>query len=144
MIVWDTNVVSELMRPEPNERVVVWADRQPASEVFVSAITLAELWYGIGRLPTGRRRHELAEVFDDMLTEDFEQRVLDFDAVAAAHYADLVVERERIGRPISMADAQIAATCRSHGATIATRNVDDFTDVGVDIVNPWTASRRFR
>ena len=140
MIVWDTNVVSELMRPDPNGQVVVWTDRQPVSEVFVSAITLAELWYGIGRLPTGRRRSELAEVFDDMLTEDFEQRVLDFDAVAAAHYADLVVERERIGRPISMADAQIAAICRSHGAAIATRNVDDFADVGVDVVNPWTAS----
>lgn len=140
MIVWDTNVVSELMRPEPHERVLVWADQQPVSEVFITAITLAELWYGIGRLPAGRRRNELAEVFDELLTEDFEQRVLDFDAVAAAHYADLVVERERIGRPISMADAQIAAICRSHGAAIATRNVDDFDDVGVEVVNPWTAS----
>ncbi len=82
----------------------------------------------------------LAEVFDEMLTEDFERRVLDFDGVAAVHYADIVVERERTGRPISMADAQIAAICRSHGATVATRNVDDFADVGVDIVNPWTAS----
>jgi predicted nucleic acid-binding protein len=140
MIVWDTNVVSELMRPEPHERVLVWADQQPVSEVFITAITLAELWYGIGRLPAGRRRNELAEVFDELLTEDFEQRVLDFDAVAAAHYADLVVERERIGRPISMADAQIAAICRSHGATIATRNVDDFDDVGVEVVNPWITS----
>lgn len=139
MIVWDTNVVSELMRPEPHERVVGWTDRQPVSEVFITAITLAELWYGIGRLPTGRRRNELVEVFDDMLTEDFAGRVLAFDDVAAAHYADLVVERERRGRPISMADAQIAAICRSHGATIATRNVDDFANVGVDLVNPWTA-----
>ncbi|MGA9276418.1 type II toxin-antitoxin system VapC family toxin [Ilumatobacter sp.] len=140
MIVWDTNVVSELMRPEPDELVVAWADRQSASEVFITAITLAELWYGIGRLPMGRRRNELAEVFDEMLTEDFERRVLDFDRVAAAHHADLVVERERIGRPISLADAQIAAICRSHGAAIATRNVDDFADVGVDIMNPWTDS----
>ena len=140
MIVWDTNVVSELMRPDPNGQVVVWADRQPASEVFITAITLAELWFGIGRLPIGRRRNELAEVFDDMLTEDFERRVLDFDRVAAAHYGDLVVDRERKGRPISMADAQIAAICRSHGATIATRNVDDFADVGVEVVNPWGAA----
>ena len=109
MIVWDTNVVSELMRPEPNGQVVAWTDRQPASEVFITAITLAELWYGIGRLPTGRRRSELAEVFDAMLTGEFEERVLDFDGVAAAHYGDLVAERERNGRPISMADAQIAA-----------------------------------
>lgn len=140
MMVWDTNVVSELMRPEPHELVVAWTDRQPVGEVFITAITLAELWYGIGRLPMGRRRNELAEVFDEMLTEDFERRVLGFDRVAAAHYADLVVERERMGRPISMADAQIAAICRSHGAAIATRNVDDFADVGVDIVNPWTDS----
>jgi len=140
MIVWDTNVVSELMRPDPNGQVVTWTDRQPVSEVFITAITLAELWYGIGQLPTGRRRNELAEVFDDMLTEDFERRVLDFDRVAAAHYGDLVVDRERKGRPISMADAQIAAICRSHGATIATRNVDDFADVGVEVVNPWGAA----
>ena len=139
MIVWDTNVVSELMCPDPNGQVVAWTDRQPASEVFITAITLAELWYGIGRLPISRRRSQLAEVFDEMLAEEFERRVLDFDRVAAAHYADIVVERERIGRPVSMADAQIAAICRSHGATIATRNVDDFADIGVVIVNPWTA-----
>jgi len=138
MMVWDTNVVSELMRPEPRQQVVVWADRQPVDEVFITAITVAELLYGIGRLPAGRRRNELSELLDGMLTEDFEHRVLAFDGVAAAHYADLVVERERTGRPISMADAQIAAICRSHGATVATRNVDDFADVGVDIVNPWT------
>jgi len=140
MIVWDANVVSELMRPKPSVHVVAWTDRQPVGEVFITAITLAELWYGIGRLPTGRRRNELAEVFDQVATEDFEGRVLAFDGVAAAHYADLVVDRERMGRPISMAGAQIAAICRSHGATIATRNVDDFADVGVDIVNPWIAS----
>jgi predicted nucleic acid-binding protein len=139
-MVWDTNVVSELMRPEPSEQVVEWTDRQPADEVFVTAITVAELLYGIGRLPTGRRRSELSELFDDMITQDFEQRVLAFDVVAAAHYADIVVERERAGRPISMADAQIAAICRSHGATVVTRNAGDFADVGVDIVNPWASS----
>jgi len=140
MMVWDTNVVSELMRPEPSEQVVEWTDRQPIDEVFITAITVGELLYGIGRLPTGRRRNALSELFDEMVTEDFERRVLAFDGVAAAHYADIVVERERVGRPISMADAQIAAICRSHGATVATRNVDDFADVGVDIVNPWTTS----
>jgi predicted nucleic acid-binding protein len=140
MIVWDTNVVSELMRPEPSAQVVEWTDRQSVDEVFITAITVAELLYGIGRLPTGRRRNELFESFEGMVTEDFERRVLPFDGVAAVHYADIVVERERIGRPISMADAQIAAICRSHGAAVATRNVDDFADVGVDIVNPWTDS----
>ena len=139
MMVWDTNVVSELMRPEPSVPMMEWTDRQPVDEVFITAITVGELLYGIGRLPAGRRRDQLAELFDDMIAEDFERRVLAFDGVAAAHYADIVVERELTGRPISMADAQIAAICRSHGATVATRNVDDFTDVGVDIVNPWTA-----
>ncbi len=140
MMVWDTNVVSELMRPEPSEQVVEWTDRLPVNEVFITASTVAELLYGIGRLPMGRRRNKSAEVFDEMLADDFARRVVAFDDVAAAHYADIVVERERLGRPISMADAQIAAICRSHGATVATRNVDDFADVGVDIVNPWTTS----
>ena len=140
MMVWDTNVVSELMRLEPSEQVVEWTDRQPIDEVFITAITVGELLHGIGRLPTGRRRNELSELFEEMVTEDFERRVLAFDGVAAAHYADIVVERERIGRPISMADAQIAALCRSHGATVATGNVDDFADIGVLIVNPWSAS----
>lgn len=140
MMVWDTNVVSELMRPEPSAQVLEWSDRQRVDEVFITAITVAELLYGIGRLPTGRRRNELSERFDEMIAGDFERRVLAFDGVAAAHYADLVVERERIGRQISMADAQIAAIGRSHGATLATRNVDDFADIGVDIVNPWTAA----
>ena len=140
MNVWDTNVVSELMRPEPSAQVVEWTDRQPVDEVFITAITVGELLCGIGRSPAGRRRRGLSQLFDDMVTEDFARRVLSFDGVAAAHYADIVVQRERMGRPISMADAQMAAICRSHGATLATRNVDDFADVGVDIVNPWTVS----
>ena len=139
-MVWDTNVVSELMRPEPSREVVAWTDRQPVDEVFTTAITVAELLYGVGRLPAGRRRDDLARVVDAMLRDDFERRVLAFDDVAAAHYAGLVVERERIGQPISMADAQIAAICRSHGAAVATRNVNDFAGVGVEILNPWTAT----
>jgi len=138
MIVLDTNVVSELMRPESLERVLRWTDTQPATELFLTAVTLAELLYGNGRLPDGRRRKMLADLLDEMVAEDFGQRILGFDDVAAAHYADIVVERERAGQPISTADAQIAATCRSHGATIATRNVDDFTGTGIDIVDPWS------
>ncbi len=140
MIVWDTNVVSELMRSEPAEQVVAWADHPTVDEVFITAITAAELLYGVGRLPTGRRRNELTEALDEMLKADFEGRILAFDHVAAAHYADLVLARERAGRPISMVDAEIAAICRSHGAAVATRNVADFADVAVDIVNPWTAA----
>ena len=139
MIVLDTNVVSELMRPKPLERVVIWIDAQPAAELFLTAVTLAELLYGVGRLPAGQRRPLLADALSDMVAGDFPDRILGFDEVAAAHYADIVVAREQAGQPISLADAQIAATCRSHGASIATRNVDDFADTGVVIVDPWSA-----
>ena len=137
MIVLDTNVVSELIRAAPSEFVVTWVDRQPAPEMYLTAITVAELLYGVARLPDGSRKADLAERIEAMLNEDFEQRVVSFDETAAAHYADIVVRRERAGRPIGMADAQIAATCRSHGAVLATRNMDDFSDTGVTIVNPW-------
>ena len=139
MIVLDTNVVSELMRPEPDEAVVAWVDRQVADDVFLTAVTLAELLYGVARLPQGRRRANLAAQLELMVSEDFDHRVAAFDEAAAAHHADIVVGRERAGRPISMADAQIAATCRSHDAVLATRNVDDFTGAGITVVNPWIA-----
>ena len=138
MIVLDTNVVSELMRGEPAGVVVEWVDRQPANDVYLTAVTLAEFLYGIARLPDGRRKTTLAELLDAMVADDFEHRVVAFDETAAAHYADIVVRRERGGRPISAADAQIAAICRSHDAVIATRNTSDFTDTGIPIVDPWT------
>ena len=137
MIVLDTNVVSELMRATPSEFVVAWVDRQPAAEVYLTAITVAELLYGVARLPDGSRKTDLTEGIAAMLSEDFEHTVIPFDETAAAHYADIVVRRERAGRPIGMADAQIAATCRSHGAVRATRNIDDFADTGVTVANPW-------
>ena len=139
MIVFDTNVVSELMRPEPAAAVVDWVDRQPAADVYLTAITVAELLYGVARLPEGRRKTDIAERVEAILSEDFEHRVVAFDETAAAHYADIVVRRERGGRPISTADAQIAATCRSHGAVLATRNVDDFAGASVSIIDPWVS-----
>lgn len=138
MIVLDTNVLSELARPRPDDRVVAWLDALPSTEVATTAITAAELLYGVARLPAGRRRAELTEVVQTVIHEDFDRRVLPFDVEAAAAYAIVVRDREAAGRPVSMADAQIAAVCRVLGATLATRNVDDFTDTGVDITNPWT------
>lgn len=138
MIVLDTNVVSELMRAAPAERVVDWVDRQSSIDLHLTAVCVAELFYGVARLPEGQRKIGLAEHIAAMLNEDFDHRVLPFDETAAAHYADIVVHRERVGRPISTVDAQIAATCRSHGAMLATRNVDDFTGTGIAIVDPWT------
>ena len=138
MIILDTNIISELMRREPAGVVVDWVDRQPAVELFLTAITLAELLYGIARLADGHRKSTLAEQLEVMVSDDFEHRVAAFDEPAAPHYADIAVRRERAGRPISVADAQIAAICRSHDAVLATRNIDDFTETGIHLVNPWT------
>ena len=138
MIVLDTNVVSELMRSVPAEQVVEWVDRQTSADVHLTAITVAELLYGVARLPDGQRKNDLAQHVEAMISDEFDHRVVAFDETAAAHYADIVVRRERSGRPISAADAQVAATCRSHGAVLATRNTDDFTDTGIAVVDPWT------
>lgn len=137
MIVLDTNVVSELMRGEPAEVVVEWVDRQPADDVYLTAVTLAELLYGIARLTDGRRKTTLAELLEEMTADDLEHRVAAFDETAAAHYAEVAARGERAGRPISAADAQIAAICRSHDAVLATRNTSDFVDAGITVVNPW-------
>ena len=138
MIILDTNVVSELMRPEPSPVVVDWVDRQTARELWLTAVTLAELLYGIGRLADGRRKTALARHLEAMVAEDFDHRIAPFDETAAAHYADIVVNRERAGRPISVADAQISAICRSHGGLLATRNTLDFVGTGIAVSNPWT------
>ncbi len=138
MIVLDTNVLSELMRRRPTARVVRWVDKQEASGLAITAVTAAELLYGVARLAEGARKTELAAAAAALVREDFADRVLPFDAVAAAHYAELVAERERQGRPVSVSDGQIAAICRCRSACLATRNVRDFSDVGIELVDPWT------
>ncbi|WP_027943188.1 type II toxin-antitoxin system VapC family toxin [Amycolatopsis taiwanensis] len=139
MIVLDTNVVSELMRREVDRNVLAWVDRYPAEHVFLTAITAAELLYGIARLPEGDRKNVLASRARGLLEEDFAGRVLAFTPDAAVVYAEIVVSRERQGRPISVADAQIAAICRLHGADVATRNVKDFADTGIAVLDPWVS-----
>lgn len=137
MIVLDTNVLSELMRIEAEPAVIDWLDRQEEALLVVTAVTVAELLYGIARLPDGRRKTGLRDAALKMLDEEFAERVLPFDENAAVHYAALVSQRERNGRPISMADAQIAAICRHNGATLATRNGKDFEGTGIVLANPW-------
>lgn len=137
MIVLDTNVVSALMRKDPEPGVVRWVDQFPADDVFITAITAAELEYGVARLPDGRRKRDLAVAVSELLTEDFQEQILPFEGDAAAYYAHIAASRERDGRPISMADAQIAAICRRHDARLATRNVNDFTGASVTVSNPW-------
>lgn len=138
-MVLDTNVVSELMRQAPEPGVVSWVDRFSAADVVVTAVTAAELMYGVARLPDGRRKQELHTEVEGLLNDDFRDQILPFDVPAATHYAEIVAARERAGRPIGMADAQIAAICRRWGTGLATRNVDDFADTGIDPVNPWDA-----
>ncbi|AGW95746.1 plasmid stability protein StbB [Ralstonia pickettii DTP0602] len=137
MIVLDTKVLSELMRGQPEPAVVDWLDRQAQDSLVITAVTVAELLYGIARLPDGRRKTGLQEAALQMLDQEFEDRVLPFDEDAAVHYAALVAQRERAGCPISMADAQIAAICRHHAAALATRNTKDFEGVGIVLANPW-------
>jgi predicted nucleic acid-binding protein len=139
MIVLDTNVISELMRAAPEAAVIEWVDRHADIDLFVTAITVAELLYGVARLPDGRRKSNLAISVERLIGEDFDHRVLPFDEPAAAHYGDIAASREHDGRPISGAEAQIAAICRSYGSTLATRNVDDFANTGITVVDPWTS-----
>lgn len=139
MIVLDTNVVSELMRPAPNPAVLAWVDAQPDRDLWLCSVAVSELLFGLARLPPGARRAQLTYAFEAMLTEDFSGRVLAFDLPAAVVYADLVAKRERDGQPVAMADAQIAATCLAYGAHLATRNVRHFEGLGLAWVNPWLA-----
>jgi predicted nucleic acid-binding protein len=139
VIVLDTNVVSELVRAAPDEGVLAWLDALPVTETATTAVTAAELLYGVARLPGGRRKAALEQAVRAMIDEDFRDRVEPFDRHAAAAYALVVADRDRLGQPISVADAQIAAICRARGATLATRNTKDFQDTGIELIDPWRA-----
>ena len=138
MIVLDTNVVSELMRPAPSPAVMSWASRRDAAALFFSAVGEAELRLGVATMPAGRRRNEIEEAIEAMLREDFTGRVLPFDSAAARTYAEIAASRRAAGRPVATMDAQIAAIARSKNMAVATRNTRDFTNTGVDLTNPWT------
>lgn len=139
MILLDTNVLSELMRPAPEPRVVQWLDACAEEEVLVSAVTAAEILLGIQLLPKGRRRDGLAELAGRMFEVDFSGRCLPFDADAAVAYAEIVAARTRIGSPISVEDAQIAAIARAGGLSLATRNIKDFSEIeGLRVIDPWS------
>lgn len=136
MIVLDTNIVSALIGDRSDRAVVTWLDAVPEA-VGVTSVTAAELRLGVALLPSGRRRDRLRVDVETMLTEDFEGAVLAFDDAASEAYAEVVAGRRRLGRPVGVLDAQIAAICLSRDATLATRNVRDFSDTGVKMINPW-------
>ena len=139
MIVLDTNVVSELMRAEPAPAVIAWLRRSSDDGLHTTAVTVAEIRYGIARLPLGRRRDSLRQAADEIFAA-FPRQVLPFDLAAAGAYADIVASRDDAGLPISGFDAQIAAICRSRQATLATRNTKDFTGLGMTVEDPWAAT----
>ncbi|HVA06860.1 MAG TPA: type II toxin-antitoxin system VapC family toxin [Acidimicrobiales bacterium] len=138
MIVADTNVVSELMRAEPSPAVRAWVLAQVHHELRITAITVAEILYGIERLPNGRREDTLRDAAVDVFSR-FTEDVLPFDAAAATIYPEIVDHRDRKGTPISGYDAQIAAICRANDASLATRNENDFAGLGVELINPWSS-----
>ena len=138
MILLDTNVLSEFMRPRPSANVVAWMDEQPADEVYTSAISRAEIEVGLLLMPPGKRQEALSQAAWAMFAEDFAGRCLPFDEDAAQQYARIVSARTRSGRPISVEDAQIAAIALAHRMPLATRNTTDFEGIdGLEVVNPW-------
>jgi predicted nucleic acid-binding protein len=139
VIVLDTNVLSALMQKQPDNAVVNWLDQQPTESIWITSITLFEARFGLALLPKGKRRQALELLFEQLLEEDLENRVLDFDSAAAAAAATLAAERQRAGRPVDIRDTQIAGIALARRATIATRNVRHFQDLNVRVVDPWKA-----
>lgn len=142
MIVLDSNVISELTRPRPDPRVLTWFAGTPARQLATTAITVGEVLSGVALLPDGRRKTELRNAVESVIYRDLRGHAEPFDLDAAAAYSEIVAVRSRLGRPISVADAQIAAICRATDAVLASRNTADFEHTGIQVVNPWQAPRR--
>lgn len=136
MIVLDTNVVSEAMKPEPNPNVRTWLDEQAAETLYLSSVTIAELLFGIGALPAGRRKDKLAVTLGGLL-ELFDGRILPFDTSAARHYADLAVKARSAGKGFPTPDGYIAAIAVSRGFAVATRDASAFDAAGIAVIDPW-------
>lgn len=141
MIVLDTHVISELLRVVPSPEVARWVASQPEPALFTTAVMEAEIRIGISMMPTGKRKAQLQATVDQTFSQIFAGRILPFDSAAAVIYAEITANRRSMGKPISPFDAQIAAIARANGAeAIATRNVDDFANTGVTVINPWSAA----
>ncbi len=138
MILLDTNVISEAMKSEPAPQVHAWLDAQAADTLYLSSVTAAELMFGVGALPAGRRKDLLAAQVDVVL-ELFAGRILPFDVGAAGHYADLAVRARAAGKSFPRPDGYIAAIAASHGFAVASRDVGPFAAAGLEVINPWAA-----
>lgn len=139
MIILDTNVLSALVRPQPETAVLTWLDRQPADSIWITSITLFEVRLGLALLARGRKRRALEAAWGQVLAEDVENRVLDFDSSAATEAASLAALRYKAGRPMDVRDTQIAGIALARRASLATRNVRHFSDLKVPVINPWAA-----
>lgn len=137
MIIVDTNVISELLRPAPAKQVETWLADQDGANLYFTTIGEAELRHGVAILPSGKSRTALTRAIEGILEEDFRDRILPFDRQAASAYAAIAAERRALGRRISQFDCQIAAIALAHGASVATRNTSDYESCGVDLLNPW-------
>lgn len=138
MIVLDTNVLSELLRPHPEQQVIAWLDKLGHREGYVTSITQAEMLLGVPLLPAGKRREALQTNVEALFTHHFSGRCLPFDAQAAPYFARIIASRKKAGKPISTEDAQIAAICCSRNFSLATRNTSDFAGItSLKLVNPW-------
>lgn len=137
MIVLDTNVLSELMRLRPDPRVVAWVDGLDPEAVLITAMNEAEILHGLARLPDGRRKELLQQGWELLVAELLTSRILPFTSEAAHWYGVLLNRREQVGRRMATADAVIAAIALAHGAALATRDVADFADIGLELINPW-------
>jgi predicted nucleic acid-binding protein len=140
MMILDTNVLSELMRPKPSAQVVAWIARQPTAQLFTTAITEAEIFYGIELLSRGQRRDTLLAAAEAMFAEDLAGRILGFESDAAKAFSKIAARRRQLGRPISHADAQIAAIAQFRNAKLVTRNTDDFEGCDLELLDPWSAA----
>lgn len=139
-VLLDSNVVSELLRPSPNPAVMEWVERRPVEQLHFSAVGEAELRYGVAILPKGRRRDGLALAIEAILRDDFEDRILPFDSAAARAYVEIAAVRRATGHGIAPADCQIAAIACSRDMAVVTRNVRDFGDTGIEIIDPWAGA----
>ena len=137
IIILDTNVISESLKPAPSRLVMEWQDKQEVDDLYITAVSEAELRLGVSIMPVGRRRSSLSSAIDTIIEKEFPGRVLPFDHAAARHFAEISAYRRAIGRPIRELDCQIVAIARACGAAVATRNVADFIECGVPIINPW-------
>lgn len=137
MILLDTNIISEMMKSTPAPNVMTWIDQQQVIQLYISTVSIAEISYGIQVLPNGKRRILLEDSFNKLLRDAFEHRILSFDESAAHCYGTMMCRRKVIGKPLSIPDGQIAAIARVNSLTVATRNIKDFDDCGLDLINPF-------